>query len=528
MATPISWAQDVITCDLCDNPTEQFCNNCQVSLCVDCVSKHVDSRKSLPHEIVPFKNRKKPMVCEAYCQQCDGPVCFKCILDNHKGDDGVELSKVVANKKEEIEKDTNEIETVIIPKCEKREKETKVRASKCTAKYEELEEETEEHRILWHKEVDTIFNKFCCLIKSLRDDHLHTLETHQNDLKTLIPEMKKTVERNKEILNNDRLSEVINYKSNIIEYRNIQTDIHFEIPSLNAKIVQGSELKIEVGGYMSTLTHNLDLFTSELNKVIATIPTKVKPLLKVVCVGSDKAWISGKDTTIYCVDIHGEVQDSIKTASLERPTDITLTKQGDLIYTDYKNKTLNIVRQGRIEVLVTTQEGWKPRGLCATGSGDVLVNLYNGSRNKIVLFQGQTVKQEIYKDGNGKEIFKRGKFKLLLSENNNEDICISDPNANMVIVLDNVGCVRFRYDGTPARKEEVFCPSQVVTDSMNQIIVADYNNDCLHILDENGQFLRCVNSCELNSPYGLSVDTEGRIWVGLCYSGEIKVIQYMK
>ncbi|XP_062587337.1 uncharacterized protein LOC134248976 [Saccostrea cucullata] len=147
-------------------------------------------------------------------------------------------------------------------------------------------------------------------------------------------------------------------------------------------MVKGSELKIEVGGYMSTLTHTLDLFTSELDKVIATIPTEVKPLLTVVCVGADKAWISGKDTAIYCVDIHGSVQEFVKTASLERPTDITLTKEGDLIYTDYKNRTLNIFRQGTIEVLVTTQEGWKPRGLCATRSGDVLVNLYNGSQNK--------------------------------------------------------------------------------------------------------------------------------------------------
>ncbi|XP_061186406.1 uncharacterized protein LOC133194470 [Saccostrea echinata] len=439
------------------------------------------------------------MVCEAYCQQCDGPVCIKCILGNHKGRDGVDLSNIVANKKEEIEKDTAEIETVIIPKCQKSENEAKVRASNCIARFEELEQEMEKHRILWHKEVDTIFNKLCSLIKSMRDDNMNALETHQTNLKFLIPDMKKTVEQNKDMLSNDRFSEVINYKSKIIVFRNIHADIHFEIQSLNANTVHGSEHKIKLKEYVASLTqthsNRTDLFATEsFDRVIATIPTKVESLLRVVCLGAEKAWVSGKDTTIKCVDIQGSVQDSVKTTFMERPTDITLTRQGDLIYNDYKNRTLNIVRHGRTEVLITTQEDWKPRGLCSTRSGNIL----------------------------------KGKFKLLLSENTNGDICASDPNANIVTVLDKLGRVRFRYDGTPARMKEAFYPSQTVTYSMNQIIVADYNNGCLHILDENGQFLRCVYTCELNSPYGLSVDSEGRLWVGLCYSRAVKVIQYMK
>jgi sugar lactone lactonase YvrE len=62
---------------------------------------------------------------------------------------------------------------------------------------------------------------------------------------------------------------------------------------------------------------------------------------------------------------------------------------------------------------------------------------------------------------------------------------------------------------------------------MSQIIVADYNNACLHILDQNGQFLRCVDNCGLVNPDGLSVDSEGRLWVGL-HDSEVKVIQYTK
>ena len=75
--------------------------------------------------------------------------------------------------------------------------------------------------------------------------------------------------------------------------------------------------------------------------------------------------------------------------------------------------------------------------------------------------------------------------------------------------MDKTGRVRFRYDGTPTRREESFDPRGIVTDYMNQIIVTDINNKCLHILDHNGQFLRCVDDCGLDSPYELSVDSEG-------------------
>jgi hypothetical protein len=117
---------------------------------------------------------------------------------------------------------------------------------------------------------------------------------------------------------------------------------------------------------------------------------------------------------------------------------------------------------------------------------------------------------------------------LYVVENNNGDICASDNNAKAMVVVSKSGKVRFRYTGTPAKKKMSFYPVHIVTDSMSQIIVADFCNACLHILDQNGQFLKCVDTCRLEDPLGLSMDSKGRLWVGLCRSGEVKVIQYMK
>ena len=150
-------------------------------------------------------------------------------------------------------------------------------------------------------------------------------------------------------------------------------------------------------------------------------------------------------------------------------------------------------------------------GLYCTRSGVILVNIFAFTGgHKIIRYHGNTIKQEIYNDGQRKPIFKDRLGKLFMSENNNGDICVSDTKANTVIVVEKKGRVQFRYDGRPARRKKAFSPGGIVTDALSQIIVADYNNNCVHITDQNGQFLRCVDDCGLEAPYGLSVDSGGR------------------
>ncbi|XP_048749119.2 E3 ubiquitin-protein ligase TRIM71-like [Ostrea edulis] len=553
MATPSTWAQDIITCDLCDNTTQQFCNSCQVSLCVDCVSKHVEKFKSLAHDIVPFTKRKIKLVfndceihsderCEAHCKKCDVPVCLKCILGPHNGHKYDDMSEIFNKKKKDIEKETREIETAIIPQYEEKNEETENKLSIAVNKFHEMDKEKEKHREYWHQEVDTIFNKLGSLLNAMKENHLAVLKSHQSKIKHRIPDMTQTVQENKEILKSKIVSTVTNYKSKLGEYRNMPADIDVKLPSLKTNTVQGRELSLELEDCKATLQQiSLSGLADEVNKssirklldkarVIATIPTGVIPLLSVACVGVDEAWVSGADKTITRVDIHGSVQDTVITTCKPKPNGITVTRQGELVYSDGPNRTVNIVRHGRTETLITTPQGWKPVRLCCTKSGDILVSMctIDCSQHKIVRYQGHIVKQEIDRDEHGEIIYKGGRYPLHVVENKNGDICVSDSNVDTVVVVDKSGRRRFQYDGTPARRKKSFNPAHIMTDSMSQIIVADYNNGCLHILDQNGEFLRCVDNCGLDDAYGLNVDSEGRLWVGLRKSGELKVIQYME
>ena len=92
-------------------------------------------------------------------------------------------------------------------------------------------------------------------------------------------------------------------------------------------------------------------------------------------------------------------------------------------------------------------------------------------------------------------------------------------------MLNKAGKIRCSYDGAQCGKMS-FDPQSIVTDSMSQVITADYQNDCLHIINKNGHFLGVVDRCGLNKSCGLSIDRKGRLWVGLCHSGTIKVLEY--
>lgn len=115
-----------------------------------------------------------------------------------------------------------------------------------------------------------------------------------------------------------------------------------------------------------------------------------------------------------------------------------------------------------------------------------------------------------------------------MAENINGDICVSDNNSDTVVVLNKAGIVQFRYDGKPAGRKKSFDPRYIATDALGLIIVTDFNNDCLHIMDRKGQFIRCVDNCGLEKPCGLSVNNQGKLYVGLHDLGEIKVIEYLK
>lgn len=401
-----SRAQDVIICHLCDKPAQRFCNNCQANLCLGCVSKHIHDHESLGHDIVSFTNRKIRLVfnecefhpgqrCEVHCQQCHKPVCVMCILGKHKNHEAVDLSSIVENKKKMIEDEIEEIEAKLVPKFKKRNAELNALIDTVKTEFTKMKEKNESLRQIWHQEVDDIFDKAGNLINSMQNLKIASITKHQNDIESKIPEMRQTVQQLKKVLKSNKASEINDLESKLKEYRDFQTDIEVDLPSLIEKTTKGKEIQIEIDSMKATLTqiypsqqaddapvqqaddapYNSSTELLDKAKEIATISTKYQQLWSVACVGTE-VWISGFNGIISRVDMKGVVQETINVTNVQWPNDISMTKQGELIFSKSLDRTINIVRDGRIERLFTVPEGWEPCRLHCTRSGHILVSMH--------------------------------------------------------------------------------------------------------------------------------------------------------
>jgi hypothetical protein len=97
-------------------------------------------------------------------------------------------------------------------------------------------------------------------------------------------------------------------------------------------------------------------------RLIAAIHTGYKKLYGVSCVSEDQVWKCGnKDKTMKLLNLRGDLLTLIQTKPGGRPNEIAVTWDGDLVYTDWYNNTVNLVKNNQTRTVITLQ-GWGPHG----------------------------------------------------------------------------------------------------------------------------------------------------------------------
>nr|XP_022297322.1 uncharacterized protein LOC111106792 [Crassostrea virginica] len=526
--------QDVIRCDLCETPVPpKHCDICHIHLCEACVEKHL-SDQSKDHYIVPFKQRgsipKCPnhstKLCIILCKDCSIPICAICSsFGEHVEHKKENILKAMAEKKELIRQDLQELEKSIYPKYQEATTNIPVQRADVNKHSQKLTTALDKQGEALHTEIDTIIQGMKSDIDDMDAQHMAAIDQQEDAINHTIPEITQTILDLKRLLNTSDVCLLSEYTSRTEEFRSLPFQFQVTLPTFTPQEIHREQIHQQIGS-LSELTIIYPLLDEP--RILTDIQIEYDYLYRVSCLSDSELWTRGNNNILRLYNLQGELLRCIQTKSGNEPEDIAVTRSGDLVYADWKDRSINLVNGTQIQTLITLR-GCIPYGLCSTSSGDLLVIMYSDDwkQTKVVRYSGSKEKQTIRWDDRGKPLYSSGVTKYL-SENRNLDICVADYDAIAVVVVSAAGKLRFRYTGPPSTPRESFYPHGITTDSQANILTSDSDNHRIHIIDQDGHFLRFINNCGLQYPWGLCVDSRDHLFVGELNTGKVKKLQYYK
>lgn len=551
----LNMVQDPVRCSLCPEVVVIHCGSCQVNLCAQCLSTHIDRNKSLKHEIVPYTSQLvKPEAeiqkcqdhpkqqCDLFCQDCSVPICSRCLTGNHKRHGAVDLEEICETTRSTVKEDLEELRKF------RKEYEKVVGESKEElAKYiEESDKERDSLKELgkqWHQMIDKVIDKVGKDMDEIIQSDTKCLQDNTEEIQSALQDVKDTIKANGDILQDDRFTRLLSYASKNDAFRIIPSRPAIKTAKIVPVTVKEGDIipklihfqrsiRTKLPGYSLNRTGDVSSISTKSllpePELIATVKTNCKQLKGICHNEDDRVWIYGTDEILREVDITGTVQNCITAISKNSQKDIAKNKMGEIVFSHLSDECVNIVREGKISKLLDLS-GWIPFGVTFNADDDLMVCMRREDyqESKVGIFSQGKLKKEIQFDETGKPLFSASRNNMYIKENANRDICVSDWNACAVIVLKSSGELRFRYTGNLSRSFKQFYPHGIVTDNYCRILVVDRKNDCLHVIDRNGKFLTYI-TCSLQDPYVLSMDPDENVWVGEYDTGCVKVIRYLE
>ena len=203
--------------------------------------------------------------------------------------------------------------------------------------------------------------------------------------------------------------------------------------------------------------------------------------------------------------------------------DMVLTASQDIIATyNDTNCVVKISPNGNISTLCSTAP-LEPYGICINNRKQLVVGLQADWRTpplKLVVYSpdGSTVLQEIENDENGQPLFREEIIQV--KQNGNGDYVVVDNDR--IVCVSSEGRIRWDYSMGLSSVWGLVC------DKYDNVIIAEYYNDKIHLLTNEGKLVTTLLTREngIRWPHTLSIDRHGQLWIG--QERSLKVVKYLK
>lgn len=332
-----------------------------------------------------FKNRgiilkcqiHSSRICSLHCEQCDIPICVQCAFSKEQqGHKFVDIMTKIETQKKILQRELQELEKCIYPKYQEMASNISLQKVELKFNSNKLGEAIGSHGEDIHKELDNITKKMQSDLDEMDSKQLVVLNEHENEIARTISDITQTIIDQKNILNKNDVRLICTYKTRNAEFRKLPPLLKVSQPIFTPQRIDYEQIYQQFGflsacsiqmekqnyvkDYIDTESSSVFKPLIEEPQVIAEIKTEyghLNGLCSVSCLSDEQVWTCGLDNIMTLYNLQGELVKSIQTNSGHQPCDIALTSSGDLVYTDYNERTVNIVKEARVEELIRIRVG---------------------------------------------------------------------------------------------------------------------------------------------------------------------------
>eukprot|EP00105_Crassostrea_gigas_P026649 XP_011447675.1 PREDICTED: uncharacterized protein LOC105342428 [Crassostrea gigas] len=564
-------AQHYLVCGTedCERNCQFYCNDCHQPMCEQCRDEHQKNKKTKNHEVVPYKQRKRPLPVEKckihptrhielLCEECQIPICSECTgTKDHRGHAFTDLELVFAEKCSLCHIEITKIRSYFEPTSQDLKKEIAGDVTEIKKIMEGIRSSIKTEAEAVKKLVDAITSDKIEQANKIEQSLLQTLNRQNQEIDYYINYLNDLIKTYYGYLSPSNIEQLtIALKSEILIIRPIPETSKTVPPVFTAGQYRKEDVAKLLGRVtvpntkpenrkikpMETASTQMKLtekqrkqdreksdvkqtlsLSSSVTKVREYTVPGVDDVYYISLGKSGRLWVSDLSGNLVQTDLQGNQLQKIQTRGGSGYH--TVTQDGDLIYTDEVNKVINMITpDNTITEFIKTGDS-EPLGIHSSRiNGDILVGMRKDGKGKVTRYNKTgTEKQNIQSDNKGQGLYSYPRY---ITENTNGDVCVSDFHKQAVVVVNKSGQHRFSYTGHGSR----FYPYGICTDVLGHILLCDYTSQTVHLLDQDGQFLSLLLTPQqgVKYPCSVCVDDENNLWVGQRETHTVTVYKYLQ